>query len=89
MDIFASEMAIARTKLFTKMKAITGQTPHDFITTFRLKQAAILLRKHPELSISEISDRLGFCTPKHFSKCFKDKYHVVPQKYRKEPITAE
>lgn len=86
-DVFASEMAIARTKLFTKMKAITGQTPHEFIMTFRLKQAAILLRKHSELSISDISDRLGFCTPKHFSKCFKEKYHIVPQKYRKAEFT--
>ena len=32
------EMAMARTNLFTKLKAITGQTPNDFILTIRLKR---------------------------------------------------
>lgn len=37
-NIFAREMAMARTNLFTKLKAITGQTPNDFILTIRLKR---------------------------------------------------
>ena len=82
-DIFAQEMGMARTKLFTKLKAITGQTPFDFLSTVKLKKAALMLRNNPELNISEISDRLGFNTPRYFSKCFKDKYHLIPQVYRK------
>lgn len=82
-DILAKEIGIARTKLFTKLKAITGQTPYDFILTVRLKQAAILLKEHPELNVSEISDRLGFSSPRQFSKSFKEKYNVVPQAYRR------
>lgn len=86
-DILVREMGIARTKLFTKLKAITGQTPYDFILTVRLKQAAIMLKDHPELNVSEISDRLGFSSPRQFSKFFKEKYHVVPQAYRREDTT--
>lgn len=82
-DIFASEIGIARTKLFTKLKAITGQTPAEFIVTVRLKQAAVMLKEHPELNVSEISDRLGFSSPRYFTKCFKEKYHIIPQVYRK------
>lgn len=82
-DIFAVEMGIARTKLYTKMKAITGQTPLDFIMTIRLKHAAIMLRNNIELNISEISDRIGFSSPKYFTKCFKEKYNMAPQLYRK------
>ncbi len=82
-DILAHETGIARTKLFTKLKAITGQTPYEFILTVRLKRAAIMLKENPEFNISEISDRLGFSSPRQFSKCFKEKYHVVPQIYRK------
>lgn len=82
-DILARETGIARTKLFTKLKAITGQTPYEFILTIRLKRAAIMLKENPELNISEISDRLGFSSPRQFSKCFKEKYRVVPQTYRK------
>lgn len=83
-DQLATEMGIARTKLFSKLKAVTGQTPGDLIMTIRLKRAAYLLRNNPELNISEISDKSGFNIPKYFSKCFKEKYHVTPQAYRKE-----
>ena len=81
--IFAQEMAIARTKLFTKIKAITGQTPNELIITMRLKRAAFLLRNNVELSITEISEKAGFKTPRYFSRCFKGKYMVTPLNYRK------
>ncbi|WP_455586185.1 two-component regulator propeller domain-containing protein [Bacteroides sp.] len=80
---FAREMGMARTNLFTKLKAVTGQTPNDFILTIRLKKGAILLRNHPELNITEISDKVGFSSSRYFSKCFKDVYHVSPMSYRK------
>lgn len=82
-DMLAREIGIARSKLFTKLKDITGKTPYDFIVTIRLKRAAILLKEHPELNVSEISDKLGFSSPRQFSKSFKEKYQVVPQAYRK------
>ena len=82
-DMLAVQMNISRTKLFSKLKAITGQTPADFIMTIRLKRAAFLLRNNMELNIAEISDMVGFNVPKYFSKCFKERYHVTPQTYRK------
>lgn len=81
---FAQAMAIARTKLFVKLKSITGQTPNEFILTVRMKKAAYLLKFHPELNISEVSDRTGFSSPRYFSRVFKERYNVTPQAYRKE-----
>ena len=86
MDIFAREMSIARTKLFNKLKDITGQTPYEFIITVRLKRAAFMLKNNPELNISEIADHLGFSSPRQFTKSFKAKFHVIPQVYRKGEI---
>lgn len=88
-DILAREMGIARTKLFNKLKDITGQTPYDFIVTIRLKRSAIMLKERPEFNISEISDKLGFSSPRQFSKSFKDKYHTTPQAYRKGEATEK
>lgn len=82
-DMLATQMNISRTKLFSKLKAITGQTPADFIMTIRLRRAAFLLKNNMELNIAEISDQVGFNVPKYFSKCFKERYHVTPQTYRK------
>lgn len=83
-DALIETIGISRTRMFNKIKALTGQTPSDFIMTFRLKKAAFMLNHNPELNISEISDRLGFSTPKYFSKCFKEKYNVTPQEYRRK-----
>ena len=82
-NIFAREMGMARTNLFTKLKAITGQTPNDFILSIRLKKGAVMLKNNPELNITEISDRIGFSSSRYFSKCFKEMYHVSPLAYRK------
>lgn len=88
-NIFAREMGMARTNLFTKLKAITGQTPNDFVLAVRLKKGAIMLRNNPELNISEISDKIGFSSSRYFSKCFKEIYRVSPLAYRKGEETEE
>ena len=85
-NMFAHEMAMSRTNLFAKIKAITGQTPNEFIMTLRLKRGAYLLKNNPELSISEIADRTGFASSNYFSKCFNDLYHVRPLNYRKGKV---
>lgn len=79
---FASEIAMSRTNLFAKIKAITGLTPNDYILTVRLKRAAALLRSEPTLPIVEIAERVGFSGHRYFSKRFKDKFGVTPGAYR-------
>jgi len=94
--LFASELAMGRTKLFSKIKGITGQTPNDFILTVKLKKAAFLLSNHPEYNISDITYMIGFSSPKYFAKCFKEQFSISPSQYRKsqavesdESITQE
>lgn len=89
MTVFAREMGVARTKLFSKVKAITNQTPNDLVLSIRMKKAAFMLKNNPELNIAEISDRLGFCSSRYFSRCFKDKYNVSPQVYRRGEKTVD
>lgn len=86
------ELCISRTYFFQKIKGITGQTPNEFLSNVRLKRAAFLLRTDLTLSISEISDRTGFCSPRYFGRCFKETYGMSPLGYRnsgKEEETAE
>ncbi len=80
---FAKEMAIARTKLFVKLKAISGQTPFEFIMTIKLRRAADMLLNNAEYNVTDICELLGFNTLRYFSKCFKDKYHISPLQYRR------
>jgi signal transduction histidine kinase/ligand-binding sensor domain-containing protein/DNA-binding response OmpR family regulator len=80
---FSREMALGRTKLFSKIKGITGQTPNDFIITIKMKKAAALLNNNPEYNISDITYMLGFSSPKYFAKCFKEQFGVSPSTFRK------
>ena len=88
-DVLVSEMLIGRTRLFHKLKGITGQTPSDFITNIRLKKAAFWLKNNPELNVSEIAYRTGYTSARYFSKSFKEKYGVIPSEYRKESSTPD
>lgn len=81
-DDLASEMGMSRSKLFTKLKGVTGQTPNSFLMILRLKKAAFLLKNHPEMNISDISVMTGFSSSRYFSKCFKDEYKISPLAYR-------
>lgn len=87
--LFSSEMALGRTKLFSKIKGITGQTPNDFIITVKMKKAASLLTNNPEYNISDITYMLGFSSPKYFAKCFKEQFGVTPSSYRKADETPD
>ncbi|SDL12530.1 ligand-binding sensor domain-containing protein [Catalinimonas alkaloidigena] len=81
----ATEVGLSRTVLYTKAKALTNQTPHEFIQTLRLKRAAQLL-KHPHLTVSEISYQVGFSDPKYFSKCFRKHFGQTPSQYAANPV---
>ena len=82
-DKLAQEMFISRTRVYSKIKAITGQTPNDFFITLRLKKAAHMLKSNPELNIIAISEQTGFSSSRYFSKLFKKAYDVTPMEYRK------
>jgi len=78
--LFCSELGISRTLLFTKIKAWTNFTPNGFIQEVRLKTAAQLLEQN-KINISQIGYKVGFRSPKYFSKCFQKKYGVTPTQY--------
>lgn len=80
-DALAGDLCMSRANLHRKMRAITGQTPTDFIRNQRLERAAKLLRT-TSCSVNEIADLVGFSYASYFTKCFKEKYGVMPKDYR-------
>ncbi|MGN0188792.1 MAG: helix-turn-helix domain-containing protein, partial [Candidatus Cryptobacteroides sp.] len=80
-DSLSEEMCMSRASFFRKMKSLTGMTPNDFILSYRLDKAASML-KEGRWRINEISDMLGFSSPSHFAKVFKNKFGVSPKEWR-------
>ncbi len=60
----------------------TGYSLHDYLINYRISVAINLLNT-TNLSITEISERVGFGSVTHFSACFKQKTGHSPSAYRK------
>lgn len=87
-DIFAREMLMSRTSLYTKMKALTGESVKEFIRRIRLNTAAEMILRN-EHSIVEISFLVGFATPSYFTTSFKKYFGCQPTEYIKKQTEGE
>lgn len=76
-DIFNSN----EYKIKTGFKEIFGYTPFQYHAEQRIKQCKILI-ENTNLSLTEISIKMGFGSYPHFSKSFKDKTKVCPKHYK-------
>jgi DNA-binding response OmpR family regulator/two-component sensor histidine kinase len=74
------DIGMSYTQLYRKTKALTGQTVNDFIRGIRLKRAAQLLEQH-QLTVSEITYKVGFTDLQHFRECFKKMYGHTPSQH--------
>jgi transcriptional regulator GlxA family with amidase domain len=79
-----SQMAMSKMQLYRKLKALTGQSPSEFVRNLRLKRAASLISQRSG-NISEIAYSVGFNNLSYFAKCFKELYGVPPSEYAAQP----
>ena len=77
---FAEEMHMSRSVLHTKIQAITGSSPMDFLRDIRLRKAAKLLGAN-SYNVMQVSYMVGFTDSRYFSTCFKKKFGMTPREY--------
>lgn len=71
------EMGMSRTSIFSKLKALVGQSPQAFLNDYRLNRAMELLKSH-KYNVSEVGYKVGFSTLTGFSRAFKNKFGIPP-----------
>lgn len=79
-NIFAAEMAVSRTTLYRKLKALTDQGPNPFIRSMRMKRAAQLLESG-KFTVSEVLSHIGIYDHSYFSRIFKKEFGIAPSEY--------
>lgn len=84
-ETLSTDMCMSRSTFYRRLQELTGQSPTDFIRDIRLKKAATLLRQDSHATISDIARKVGFSSPKYFSKCFREKFGVLPKDFNQEP----
>lgn len=77
-----AELNMSRSQLFRKFKALTGNTPSDYIRSERLKMAKKLL-KEGRMNVNEVSLKTGFNSTSHFISTFKKFIGTTPKEFSK------
>lgn len=77
----AKSLCVSRRYLETKFKNATGTTIHDKILRIRLERAKVLLTEN-KMTVAEIADACGFCSPSHFSSTFRRLSGFSPMDYK-------
>ena len=79
---FCSNLGYSQSQLHRKMSSIVNKSTNNFLKDFRLGKAVKLMDKGDK-NISEIAYESGFNSNAYFSKCFKNKYNILPSAYLK------
>ena len=81
-DSLTEMMHMGRTKLYGKVKELTGETPNKYIIRQRMMKAAELLLTG-DYNVTDVCYKVGLEDISYFNKCFKSYYGVSPSKYGK------
>jgi len=84
---FIGQMGLGRSQVEAKLKALTGQTPVEFIRIFRLKRAAQKIAAKED-TVSRIAYSVGFNNLSYFAKCFKEQFGQPPSVWSEEPVSS-
>jgi transcriptional regulator GlxA family with amidase domain len=72
---------MSRATLYRKIQALTGESPREFIKSYRLKRGAQLLKANFG-NVTEVAFEVGFSSTAYFSKCFKEKFQQLPHTFQ-------
>ncbi|MCH6235743.1 hybrid sensor histidine kinase/response regulator transcription factor [Cognataquiflexum rubidum] len=76
------ELAVSRTQLHRKLKALTNKSTSQVIRAIRMQEAKKLLL-NSSLNISEIGYAVGYGNPSHFTQEFTKEFGEAPSFFRK------
>jgi DNA-binding response OmpR family regulator/two-component sensor histidine kinase len=86
-DRMADALAMSRATLYRKCDEAFTMSPKECLWTFRLRQAAHLLRE-TDGTVSEVAYACGFKTVPHFTRRFKEQFGRTPAACRKREAHA-
>ena len=82
-SFYADKLNISPKYLSTVCKKVSGKNPMRWITEYVMQDCYALL-KSTDLSIKEISNRLGFPNSSFFGQYFREQAGMTPMEYRTE-----
>jgi AraC-like DNA-binding protein len=84
-DQLEKQLGYSKSQLYRKMVSLTGKSPNVMIREYRLNRALQLLNEQKK-NITEIAFETGFNSSAYFSKCFHEKFGILPSRYFKQRV---
>jgi AraC-like DNA-binding protein len=79
-DFLLHHIAMSRSQLHRKIKALTDQPITGFIRIIRIKRAAQLMEQKFG-NVSDIMYAVGFSNLSYFTKSFREVYNMTPSEF--------
>lgn len=74
-------LAISRTQLHRKLKAVTGLSTSYVVRSIRLQRAKQLLETS-DLNVSEVGYAVGYTNSSHFTQDFRKEFGKPPREFK-------
>ncbi len=81
----SEKVGLSRSPFAARFNAKVGMPPLAYLTQWRMRLAARLLREQ-NLSLTQISGRVGYASDAAFSRVFKQQFGVAPGSYRRSGV---
>lgn len=78
----AREAYLERSYFSTRFKALTGQSPHAYLTSLRIQKACTLMTQ-TQCSVSKAAESVGL-DPRNFARLFKRETGKTPKAFKSE-----
>lgn len=82
LEQLGSEAAMSRSAFAQRFNEIVGTSPIDYLTTWRMTQAELMLRD-PKASVASVMERVGYTAESSFRKAFKRVHGYGPGRLRR------
>lgn len=82
-EYLCGKMGMSRTRLYQKIKSISGQSIGDFVRTIRLNKAKEIMTGE-DVSLTEVMYRIGIQTQSYFTKAFKKEFGKTPTQFMQD-----
>jgi AraC-like DNA-binding protein/mannose-6-phosphate isomerase-like protein (cupin superfamily) len=81
LEDIAKNANLSRAECSRFFKRMTGQTPFEYLISYRINQSTVLL-KNSDLSITEIADEVGFGSVSYYIEKFRKQTNYTPKEFR-------
>ncbi|KZL91882.1 helix-turn-helix transcriptional regulator [Clostridium magnum] len=81
LDDIAKNVNLSRAECSRFFKRMTGQTPFEYLISYRINQSTLLLR-NSDLPITEIAEEVGFGSVSYYIEKFRKQINCTPKEFR-------